>query len=237
MAEFRNIHTRIWKDAWFSELDTDAKLLFIYLFSNERASVCGMYELPIKYIVFETGIILDRVSAIMADFEKSKKAYYRNGIVWVVNLRRYNDSGDSIKVRVRADKDLEAIPDCDLKRMYFDYYGIPYPETKIPYPQKNSETEKIQKRDGEETSPPDVFKLYETEIGLITKSIADEITEAEKEFPVEWFEPAFHEAAVNNKRSWGYAHAILKRWKAEGFQSNSKKTNNGMGNRLLPDGV
>ncbi len=44
MADFRNIHTHIWKDAWFCELQPDEKLLFIYLFSNERASVCGMYE-------------------------------------------------------------------------------------------------------------------------------------------------------------------------------------------------
>jgi hypothetical protein len=151
MAEFRNIHTRIWKDNWFSELETDEKLLFIYLFSNERASVCGMYELPMKYIVFETGISADRVSEILNRFSAAGKVYYQNGIVWVVNLKRYNDSGESVKVRIRAAKDLDSIPDCDLKREYYKHENIPYPKTQIPYSENDLETdtEMIRRRDGD----------------------------------------------------------------------------------------
>lgn len=151
MAEFRNIHTRIWKDTWFSELATDEKLLFIYLFSNERASVCGMYELPQKYIIFETGITADRVSEILNRFSADGKVFYENGIVWVVNLKRYNDSGDSVKVRVRAMKDLDVIPDCPLKRKYYEHEKIPYPESQIPYPKNDYETdtEMRRRRDGD----------------------------------------------------------------------------------------
>lgn len=141
MAEFRNIHTRIWKDDWFSELEVDAKCLFIYLFSNERASVCGMYELPLKYIAFETGIDKKRVVEILGEFEQAKKVYYRDSLVWVVNLKKYNDSGDNAKVRIRTAKDLETIPDCELKKMYFEYHKIPYPHLQIPYPEKKSETD------------------------------------------------------------------------------------------------
>lgn len=154
MAEFRNIHTRIWKDSWFSELEPDAKLLFIYLFSNERASVCGMYELPMKYIVFETGLDHNRVMELFAEFERAKKAYYRDGVVWVVNLRKYNDSGNSSKVAIRIQKDLEIIPDCELKRAYYQYEKIPYPQTADTLSgvgERDGDGDGDRYRDGEET--------------------------------------------------------------------------------------
>jgi len=72
-----------------------------------------------------------------------------------------------------------------------------------------------------------IFKLYEQEIGLITPLIADQLSEAEKDYPAEWFAPAFQEAARNNVRTWSYASAILKRWKIEGFQSQKKPGSNG----------
>lgn len=31
MANYRQIHTQIWRDNWFLDLEADEKLLFIYL--------------------------------------------------------------------------------------------------------------------------------------------------------------------------------------------------------------
>jgi hypothetical protein len=56
MSGYRQFHTHIWSDSWFAELKPDMKLLFIYLFSNERAAICGFYELPVRTISFETGL-------------------------------------------------------------------------------------------------------------------------------------------------------------------------------------
>jgi hypothetical protein len=140
MADFRTIYTRIWTDAWFSELEQDEKLLFVYLFSNPNASVCGMYEMPKRNISIDTGISIGRVTTILDKFANSGKVYYENGIVWVVNLKKYNDSGNSVKIQERARKDLDAISDCNIKRMYYKYHNIPYPKLQIPYPKKISET-------------------------------------------------------------------------------------------------
>lgn len=84
--------------------------------------------------------------------------------------------------------------------------------------------------DTKEIPPPpasnDIFQLYESEIGIITPRIADDLKDIEGSFPKEWIEKAFHEAAINNKRSLAYSMAILKRWKVEGFgtKTNSKPT-------------
>jgi len=63
---------------------------------------------------------------------------------------------------------------------------------------------------------PNIFTLYEQNIGLLTPLIADELREAEQIYPAEWIEEAFREAVALNKRSWKYIRAILERWHTEG---------------------
>lgn len=68
----------------------------------------------------------------------------------------------------------------------------------------------------EPATRPNVFTLYEQNVGLLTPLIADELREAEREYPAEWIEDAFREAVAQNKRSWKYIRAILERWRTEG---------------------
>ncbi len=63
---------------------------------------------------------------------------------------------------------------------------------------------------------PNIFALYEENIGAITPLIADDLKDAEERYPPQWIEPAFREAVVQNKRSWRYIEAILSRYEAEG---------------------
>ena len=67
----------------------------------------------------------------------------------------------------------------------------------------------------ESAGRPNVFALYEQNIGLLTPLIADELREAEQTYPAEWIEEAFREAVSLNKRSWKYIRAILERWRTE----------------------
>ena len=62
----------------------------------------------------------------------------------------------------------------------------------------------------------DIFTLYEENIGVITPLIAEELKDAEKTYRGDWIEDAMREAAAQNKRSWRYVEAILKRWAQEG---------------------
>lgn len=61
-----------------------------------------------------------------------------------------------------------------------------------------------------------IYTLYEQNIGLLTPLIADELRQAEEDYPIEWIEEAFREAASLNKHSWRYICAILERWRTEG---------------------
>ncbi len=63
---------------------------------------------------------------------------------------------------------------------------------------------------------PNIYTLYEQNIGLLTPMIADALKDAEKDFPAGWLEDAIKQAVENNKRSWRYIHTILDRWRTEG---------------------
>ncbi len=63
---------------------------------------------------------------------------------------------------------------------------------------------------------PNVFRLYEQNVGLLTPIIADQLIEATERYPPDWIEDAFGEAVSYNKRNWRYIRAILEKWAAEG---------------------
>jgi DNA replication protein len=63
---------------------------------------------------------------------------------------------------------------------------------------------------------PNIFVLYEQNIGPLTPLLAEELMEAEDTYPASWIEDAFREAVDLNKRSWRYVQRILERWAAEG---------------------
>ena len=63
---------------------------------------------------------------------------------------------------------------------------------------------------------PNIFRLYEANIGIMNPLISEELKDAELQYPEAWVEEAFREAVTGNKRSWRYIAAILKRWKTEG---------------------
>ena len=77
--------------------------------------------------------------------------------------------------------------------------------------------------------PPDIFSLYEQNIGMLTPMIADELRDAEQLYPQAWIRDAIKEAVNQNKRKIGYILAILERWSTEGksdgaHRGDSKKT-------------
>jgi len=77
--------------------------------------------------------------------------------------------------------------------------------------------------------PPDIFTLYEQNIGMLTPMIAEELRDALKVYPENWISDAIKEAVSNNKRKWSYISAILERWTAEGrgdgtYRGDFKKT-------------
>jgi DNA replication protein len=69
---------------------------------------------------------------------------------------------------------------------------------------------------GLDLARPDIFKLYEQNIGLITPLISEQLKSAEAEFPPEWIADAIRIAVENNIRRWSYISRILASWQERG---------------------
>lgn len=65
-------------------------------------------------------------------------------------------------------------------------------------------------------SRANVVVLYEQHIGTFGHGMAEQLRAAEEEYPASWIADAFEIASGQNVRSWGYVHAILRRWLQEG---------------------
>lgn len=96
-------------------------------------------------------------------------------------------------------------------------------ETQCNTPDTDTDTDKDTEEEPARGEPPNVYRLYENNIGVLTPIVADKLSLAEKEYPEPWFEKAIAIAVENNARNWGYVHAILERWKTQGFQDDGKK--------------
>jgi DNA replication protein len=76
---------------------------------------------------------------------------------------------------------------------------------------------------GEEERPlelrierPNIYTLYEQNIGPLTPMIAERLREAETDYPTHWIEDAIGIAVENNVRKWRYVEAILEDWRTKG---------------------
>jgi len=78
--------------------------------------------------------------------------------------------------------------------------------------------------------PPNIFTLYEQNIGMLTPMIAEELREAEKLYPEAWIKDAIGEAVSLNKRSWRYIARILERWASEGRSEETSRQGAGQTN-------
>ena len=74
-----------------------------------------------------------------------------------------------------------------------------------------------------EMERPNIYRLYEDNIGPLTPLIADALREAEITYPADWIEEAMRKAVLNNARHWRYIETILARWKEKGRDATDRR--------------
>ncbi len=97
MSKKRYINDNIWEDNYIIELSTQEKLLFIYLLTNNRLSICWIYEISIRKIEMETGLSSKIISDTFKKFEKDWKMYYRDWILLITNFLKNQSLNDNMK--------------------------------------------------------------------------------------------------------------------------------------------
>jgi DNA replication protein len=70
---------------------------------------------------------------------------------------------------------------------------------------------------------PNIFRLYEENIGPLTPLVSDMLREAEQMYRQDWIEEAIRIAVQNNVRRWKYVEAILRSWQEEGRDGTNRR--------------
>jgi DnaD/phage-associated family protein len=73
---------------------------------------------------------------------------------------------------------------------------------------------------------PNIFKMYEENIGPITPLMADVLKQDELTYPDVWISDAIEIAVTHNARNWKYIQAILNRWQSKGRGNEQNRRDN-----------
>lgn len=229
MADYRSVKCAMWaQDEWFMDLDTDAKLLWVYLFTNAHTSVAGIYKLPLRTMTFETGIDTERLREILRQFANDGKAFYEEGVIWVVKMREHQSTTSS-KVDKRIQLDVAAIPDSPLRKKYLARYSTD--TVSIPYPQNASDTDTDTETDTDTDTAADFSAVQTRMIEQWRVVLGDTLTPAI--FPEvrpymvklherglnDWWILALQETTGARRPGWQYMKAVLEGWLAAGKPS------------------
>ncbi len=71
---------------------------------------------------------------------------------------------------------------------------------------------------------PNIYALYEQNIGPLTPLIAQELEEAEKQYSAGWVEDAIKVAVTRNARTWRFIDAVLRSWKEKGRDEKDQRS-------------
>lgn len=110
MAAYRKISVTFWSDSFVQGLTPESKYFYLYLMTNTRTTQCGIYEITISQICFETGYNQDTVSKLLEQFEVSGKIKYSKTTneIALKNWPKYNES-TSPKVTACVENELKSV--------------------------------------------------------------------------------------------------------------------------------
>jgi len=151
MGTYRSFDTETWRDPWFESISPHAKLMFIYLWTNEAVNQAGLYSITKKRIEFETGLKLDEV---VSELHPKVEWNPSLNLVWVKNFCKRQCANP--KFFIGAVKQLKSVPGDFIEKFttynqsLFDKYSIERPV--IPYP-NGIDTISIPSQDGIDTHP------------------------------------------------------------------------------------
>ena len=156
------VNTRFWNDNYISELDPTEKLLFLYFLTNPWTNICGIYELPLKNVVVDTGIEAERVRNIVQRFALDDKILYEDGWVVIKNFIKHQKQGSPMVLKgIKAE--LEQIPE------RLRAYTYPMDTLSHPNPNLNSNSNLNPKADA---LFDQLWKEYPKKVGKETARIA-----------------------------------------------------------------
>lgn len=97
MSKLRSVSTGFWSDPLIEDLTPNEKLLFLYLITNEKTNMLGIYESSIKKISFETGIVQNDIETILKRLEGLNRIKRLGNWILLVNYMKHQNYNPNMK--------------------------------------------------------------------------------------------------------------------------------------------
>ena len=78
-----DIDNGIWSDTDFVDLTADAKLLYLWSFTNPACGMAGLYKAPQGLAAYQTGLTPKRVERAASELADRQFMFWVDGVVWV----------------------------------------------------------------------------------------------------------------------------------------------------------
>ena len=118
-----DIDNGIYGDPDFAALAPLSKLVYIWSFTNSHAGMAGLYKLRRGTAAFELGLSDDEEAEAFAELERTRFAFYRDGVVFVrTRVRHLRTRGENMAKSIAADVDRIAA-DHSLRAMFVQEYA------------------------------------------------------------------------------------------------------------------
>lgn len=113
----------LWTDPDFALLHEDAKLLFLWSWTNPKSTICGLYEVSVRAIMRGIGAGDDQVRRGLRQLAIKPMVKYDaiNEVIWVVNRAHY--ANRSPKVAVAMQREVLSCPESPLLEEFAAMYG------------------------------------------------------------------------------------------------------------------
>lgn len=112
MGRNHMINSDFWVDGYLADTKPDFKLFYLYLMTNPHSNIAGVYQLPIKHMVVETGLKEKQINGFVQQLEADKKVFFREG--WVIMLNRAKNQSETVQTGINQilDNCPDFIKDC-----------------------------------------------------------------------------------------------------------------------------
>lgn len=95
--KLRSVNTSFWSDPFIEELTPSEKLIYLYLITNDKTNMLGIYEISIKKIAYETGINRETVLKALESFERVGKVRYVDNYVILTRYLKHQSFNTNMK--------------------------------------------------------------------------------------------------------------------------------------------
>lgn len=97
MSKHRIVKSDFWDDDYIVNLPVLERYLFLYLLTNEKTNILGIYEITLRRIEFDTSLDLEIIKPTLDKFAEKDKIHYIDQYILMVNFHKHqNPSGTMV---------------------------------------------------------------------------------------------------------------------------------------------